>query len=72
MFSMLRHRPVERVAAALDRGVLGGQPEGVEADREEHVVAVHPPERASASVGVSMYQWPMCRSPDGYGYIVSR
>ena len=28
--------------------------------------------RASASVGVTMYQWPMCRSPDGYGYIVSR
>ena len=28
--------------------------------------------RAIASVGVLMYQWPMCRSPDGYGYIVSR
>ena len=28
--------------------------------------------RASASLGVMMYQWPMCRSPDGYGYIVSR
>ena len=28
--------------------------------------------RASASLGVTMYQWPMCRSPDGYGYIVSR
>ena len=28
--------------------------------------------RAIASVGVTMYQWPMCRSPDGYGYIVSR
>ena len=28
--------------------------------------------RAIASVGVMMYQWPMCRSPDGYGYIVSR
>ena len=40
----VRHRPGERVAAVLDRGVLGRQPEGVEADREEHVVAVHPPE----------------------------
>ncbi len=28
--------------------------------------------RAIASVGVLMYQCPMCRSPDGYGYIVSR
>ncbi len=28
--------------------------------------------RASASVGVLMYQCPMWRSPDGYGYIVSR
>ena len=28
--------------------------------------------RAIASVGVQMYQCPMCRSPDGYGYIVSR
>ena len=27
--------------------------------------------RARASVGVTMYQCPMCRSPDGYGYIVS-
>jgi hypothetical protein len=32
------------VTAVLDRGVLGGQAEGIEADREEHVVAVHPPE----------------------------
>ena len=28
--------------------------------------------RAIASVGVLMYQWPMCSAPDGYGYIVSR
>ena len=28
--------------------------------------------RAIASVGVTMYQWPMWRSPDGYGYIVNR
>jgi hypothetical protein len=28
--------------------------------------------RAIASVGVTMYQWPMCSAPDGYGYIVSR
>ncbi len=28
--------------------------------------------RAIASVGVLMYQWPMWRSPDGYGYIVNR
>ena len=40
----VRHRPGERVAAALDRGVLGRQPERVEADREEDVVAVHPAE----------------------------
>ena len=38
------HRPGERVAAALDRRVLGRQPERIEADREEHVVAVHPAE----------------------------
>ena len=38
------HRPGERVSAALDGGVLRRQPEGIEADREEHVVAVHPPE----------------------------
>ena len=35
-------RPLARLGAALDRGVLGGQAEGVEADREEHVVALHP------------------------------
>ena len=28
--------------------------------------------RLIASVGVLMYQCPMCRSPDGYGYMVSR
>jgi len=28
--------------------------------------------RAIASVGVTMYQCPMCRSPEGYGYMVSR
>jgi hypothetical protein len=28
--------------------------------------------RAIASVGVLMYQWPMWMSPEGYGYIVSR
>ena len=38
----VRHRPGERVAAVLDGGVLGGQAEGIEADRKEHVVAVHP------------------------------
>ena len=38
------HRPGERVPAALDGGVLGRQPEGIEPDREEHVDAVHPPE----------------------------
>ena len=38
----VRHRPGERVAAVLDGGVLGRQAEGIEADREEHVVAVHP------------------------------
>ena len=27
--------------------------------------------RAWASDGAIAYQWPMCRSPDGYGYIVS-
>ncbi len=36
------HRPFARVEAALDRGVLGRQPEGVEADRQEDVLAVHP------------------------------
>ena len=39
----VRHRPLAGVDAALDRGVLGGQPERVEADRQEHVVPVHPP-----------------------------
>ena len=38
------HRPGERVAAALDGRVLGRQPERVEPDREEHVVAMHPTE----------------------------
>ena len=38
------HRPDARVDVARDRGVLGRQPERVEADREEDVVAVHPPE----------------------------
>ena len=38
------HRPRERVAAVLDGGVLCGQAEGIETDREEHVVAVHPAE----------------------------
>ena len=41
MCSMFSHRPLQRVDAALDRGVLGRQAEGVEAHREEHVVAVH-------------------------------
>ncbi len=40
----VRHRPGERVTAVLDRRVLRGQSERVEADREEDVVAVHPPE----------------------------
>ena len=26
--------------------------------------------RATMSGPVAAYQWPMCRSPDGYGYIV--
>ena len=34
--------PLLRVGLVLDRGVLGGQAEGVEAEREEHVVALHP------------------------------
>ena len=34
----------EGVSAALDGRVLSRQPERVEADREEHVVALHPPE----------------------------
>ena len=37
-------RPLGRVDPVLDRRVLGRQAEGVEADREEDVVAVHPPE----------------------------
>ena len=28
--------------------------------------------RATMSGPVAAYQWPMCRSPDGYGYMVSR
>ena len=35
--------PLLRVDAALDGGVLGGQPEGIEADWKEHVVALHAP-----------------------------
>ena len=42
--------PLGRVDPVLDRGVLGRQPEGVEADREEDVVALHPPE-AGQGVG---------------------
>ncbi len=38
----VRHRPGEWVPTAPDRGILGRQTEGIEADREEHVVAVHP------------------------------
>ncbi len=45
------HRPGERVAARLDRGVLGGQPERIEADREEHVEAMHPPEPCQRIAG---------------------
>ena len=40
----VRHRPVARVDPVLDRRVLGRQPEGIEPDRQEHVLAVHPPE----------------------------
>ena len=40
----VRHRPVARVDPVPDRRVLGGQPEGIEPDRQEHVLAVHPPE----------------------------
>ena len=40
----VRHRPVARVDAVLDRGVLGRQSERIEADRQEHVLAVHPME----------------------------
>ncbi len=39
----VRHRPGERVPTAPDGRVLGRQPEGIEADRKEHVEAVHPP-----------------------------
>ena len=38
------HRPVAGVDVVLDRGVLGRQPERVEADRQEDVLAVHPVE----------------------------
>ena len=48
MFSMFFIVHVGRVDAALDRRVLGGQAEGVEADREEDVVAVHAPEAGDA------------------------
>ena len=37
-------RPGERVTTVLDRGVLGRQAERVEADGEEDVEAMHPPE----------------------------
>ena len=40
----VRHRPVARVDAVLDRGVLGREAERIEADRQEHVLAVHPME----------------------------
>ena len=65
------HSP--RMDTVLDRRVLSGQAKSVEADGEEDVVAPHRLELDPiASVGVTMYQWPMCRSPDGYGYIVTR
>src|SRR5215208_6332335 len=38
----VRVGPFAGLYAPLDRGVLGGQPEGVEAYREEHPEAVHP------------------------------
>ena len=50
MFSMLRIVHCGRVDAALDGRVLGRQAEGVEADGEEDVVAVHAQE-AGARVG---------------------
>jgi hypothetical protein len=37
----VRHRPVARVDVVADRGVLGGQPEGIESDRQEDVLAMH-------------------------------
>ena len=40
----VRVRPLARVGAALDRGVLGGQAERVPADRVQHVVAAVTPE----------------------------
>ena len=42
--------PLLRIDAALDGGVLGGQAEGVEANGEEHAVALHPAE-AGGGVG---------------------
>ena len=45
----IAHRPLTGMDAGADRGVLGGQAERVEADRQEDVVAVHAPE---AAVGV--------------------
>ena len=50
MFSMLRIVHSAGWMPLLDGGVLGGQAEGVEADREEDVVAVHAHE-AGARVG---------------------
>ncbi len=38
------HRPVAWIDVVLDRGILGRQAVGIEADREEDVVAVHPSE----------------------------
>ncbi len=40
----VRHRPVARVDLVADRRVLGREPERIEPDRQEHVLAMHPVE----------------------------
>ena len=47
----VRHRPLEGVRAVLDRRVLGGQPEGVEAHGRHNVAAPHPHEAGVGVVG---------------------
>ena len=72
MFSMLRIVQSRGLILFLIAAFSAGRPKASNPIGRNTLSPCIRRKRASASVGVMMYQWPMCRSPDGYGYIVSR
>ena len=72
MFSMLRMVHSAGWTPLLMAAFSAGRPKASKPMGKKTLWPFMRKKRERASVGVLMYQWPMCKSPEGYGYIVSR